>query len=279
MRAVRAGAGALGEDVLKRSYHSPVVHPNDLPPDVFERRDPMHGIAIDLGQQVALLSRLKGYLHEFTPPVDFFENIMYGSLDAEVLYAFTRHLQPKRIIELGSGSTSIVMDSANVANASDGFEPADLSIFDPSPSPLLATWVKGPGHVQALRPEQIDRDRFEQLQSNDVLFVDTTHTVKVGSEVNYIILEILPLLASGVYVHFHDIFLPYNYPEFYLDQHLFYVEQYLLQAFLAFNPNYEVVFCAHAIARQHPDAMLDAIPSAPRGLLPAGPSSFWIRRI
>lgn len=279
MRAVRAGAGALGEDILKRSYHSPVVRLNELSADTFERRDPMHGIAVDLAEQVALLRILKRSMHEFSPPVDFFENIMYGSLDAEFLYAFTRHLKPKQIIELGSGSTSLVMASANVANAADGSEPAAFSTFDPYPSPLLLGGVKGIDHVQGLRPEQISDDRFKRLAPNDILFVDTTHTVKVGSEVNYIVLEILPLLAPGVYVHFHDIFLPYSYPELYLDQHLFYVEQYLLQAFLAFNPSYEVVFCAQAIARQHPDAMLCASPSAPAGLLPAGPSSFWIRRV
>lgn len=279
MRAVRAFAGALGEDVLKRSYHSPVVHIGDLPAEVFDRPDPMYGVSIELPNQLDLLSDLARYIEEFSPPSSFFQNIMYGSVDAEVLYGLVRHLKPKRIIELGSGSTTLVMAWANEANRREGAEPANLLAFDPYPSPLVTGGVAGLNEVLAARPERIDRHRLSQLEANDILFVDTTHTVKVGSEVNYIILEVLPLLARGVYVHFHDIFLPYSYPEIYLAQHLFYVEQYLLQGFLAFNPQYEVTFSAQALTRQHRDAVVSAIPSAPSGLLPAGPSSFWIRHV
>jgi len=279
MATVRAGAARLGEDVLKRSYHSPVVHVEDLPPDAFERRDPMLGIHFEVEDFVARLRELSSSVAEFVPPsADFFDNIMYGSLDAEFLHAMVRSSKPRRVVELGSGSTSLVIAHAHEMNARDGAPRASIRVFDPYPSQLL-TGVAAIDSVEALRPEQIEFARFTELEDGDILFVDTTHTVKVGSEVNFIVLEVLPKLASGVHVHFHDIFLPYAYPVLYLKQHLFYVEQYLLQAFLAYNPNYVVTFASHPVARQHMSVVRELVPSAPAGMLPAGPSALWIRRL
>src|SRR5581483_11082477 len=98
--------------------------------------------------------------------------------------------------------------------------------------------------------ERLDEHVITGLGLGDVLFVDTTHTVKTGGDVTRIVLEFLPRLAPGVLVHLHDIFLPYEYPrEWVVQERRAYAEQYLLQAFLAFNPTYEVVFPAHAVTR------------------------------
>ena len=94
----------------------------------------------------------------------------------------------------------------------------------------------------------------------DILFIDTTHTVKIGSDVNRLMLEVLPTLRPGVLVHVHDIFLPYEYPRGFFESQCCWQEQYLLQALLAENPNFEVLLPAAAIARERPELISALMP-------------------
>src|SRR5206468_1730052 len=115
------------------------------------------------------------------------------------------------------------------------------------------------------------------LGPDDVLFVDTTHTVKVGGDVNRVILDVLPTLAPGVHVHIHDIYLPWEYPrEFLAERSFYWAEQFLLQAFLAFNDRFEILFGTHALVRRYPDRIRTLIPGTGRGV---SPSAFWFRRV
>ena len=125
-------------------------------------------------------------------------------------------------------------------DAADG-HPLTLEVFDPFPS-VVTPELPGLERLERLSAQQVPLETFDRLGSGDVLFVDTTHTVKVGSDVNHILLEVLPRLAPGVVVHLHDIFLPYEYPKVWLEDYgLYWTEQYLLQAFLAFNSGYEIL--------------------------------------
>jgi hypothetical protein len=123
---------------------------------------------------------------------------------------------------------------------------------------------------------QLPDDEVGQLGRGDVLFVDTSHAVKMGSEVNHVVLDVLPVLASGVAVHFHDIFLPWDYPQAFLTQlRVYWTEQYLLQAFLALNPDYDVLAALHALGRRFPDEFARLIPSVRDG---AAPGAIWLER-
>ncbi len=116
---------------------------------------------------------------------------------------------------------------------------------------------------------------LDALEANDILFVDTTHTVKTGSDVNRIVLDVLPRLAAGVLVHFHDIFIPWEYHRHWIAGDFKWNEQYLLQAFLSMNPGYEVLVSSQALVREHAVSVSELIPT----LRPASaPSSLWIRR-
>ncbi len=114
-----------------------------------------------------------------------------------------------------------------------------------------------------------------ELRAGDILFVDTTHTVKLGGDVNRIVLDLLPLVAPGVLVHFHDIFLPGDYSRGHIANAHYWNEQYLLQAFLIGNSGWEVVVGAQGIARHAPERLAAVIPSFGPGVSPA---AFWIRR-
>lgn len=136
------------------------------------------------------------------------------------------------------------------------------------------------------------------LERNDILFIDFSHILSIGSDVRYEYLDLLPRLKPGVLIHFHDIFLPAEYPQkWVLNFHRFWNEQYLLQAFLTFNTEFEVLWAGNFMHLNHSDLLAATIPSykqelgklprsvEPRtislgGALPVEcqPKSFWIRR-
>lgn len=117
-------------------------------------------------------------------------------------------------------------------------------------------------------------EQFAALEEGDILFVDTTHTVRTGGDVVHIFLQILPRPAQGVIVHIHDIFLPYEYPrDWVVDRRRAWAEQYLLQAFLAFNTTFEVLMPNYAIARSAPDTLAQLGPKFRTGGRLGG---FWL---
>jgi hypothetical protein len=116
---------------------------------------------------------------------------------------------------------------------------------------------------------------FQQLAANDILFIDSSHAVRCGGDVNYLFLEVLPRLNPGVIVHIHDIFLPNEFPkDLVKNRHFFWTEQYLLQAFLTFNSEFEILFANAYMANSHNAEMQETFPNA----LWLGGGSFWIRR-
>jgi hypothetical protein len=137
--------------------------------------------------------------------------------------------------------------------------------------------LPGVTRLHGTAAQDLPLDVFDSLQAGDLLFVDTTHTVKLASDVNHIVLDVLPRLAPGVLVHFHDIFLPYEYPHRWLsDYGLYWAEQYLLQAFLACNRHFEILCAVPALSRERADGFAAAVPQ--RATTVDG-SSFWIRRV
>jgi hypothetical protein len=291
--------GAFGFDVLPRHYYSPVPDIASIPVDIWASSSALSGIDWDLERQFTFFrERLVPYLAEFQPPREerenpwgfFLDNAYYGSVDAECLYGMIRHLKPRRIIEVGSGYSTLITACACVRNRQEGHH-AHFASYDPSPGEDwqisaarhgggLSTWRR-------LKATELPLSEFMALRPGDVLFVDTTHTVKTGSEVNYLILDVLPVLQPGVVVHFHDIFLPWEYPrKWVVDDQRFWSEQYLLQAFLACNRSYEVLFAAHAVARERSDMLSEVLPSFDHGLLANRlqslepvPAAFWLRRV
>ena len=158
-------------------------------------------------------------------------------------------------------------------NALDGYQ-VNYRAFDPFPT-AIDEGLPGLTELARVNAQTVPETVFTELTSGDILFVDTTHTVKLGSEVNRIILRVLPLLVPGVLVHFHDIHLPYEYPRYLIEDYaLYWSEQYLLQAFLCLNPSFEVLCAVHALCRDRPEAAANV------GLASTGQDggSFWIRR-
>jgi hypothetical protein len=273
----RRAFDAVGIQLVLKTYYSPIPEIRRLPPGLWNEPDPMRGIPFDLDAQVATLRELAAHLGEFSPqpgPHGYDpDNPSYPPVDARLLYAMIRHHRPRRVVELGSGHTSRVIAQACSANALEG-HPAHFRAVDPYP---IAVDDDLPGLEELSRVDvrHLPDEAITALSANDVLVVDTTHVVKLGSDVNYIVLRLLPLLAPGVLVHFHDIHLPYEYPRYFADMGLYWGEQYLLQAFLSMNPNYEVLCAVSALCRDRREAALST------GLAREDESggAFWMRRI
>jgi hypothetical protein len=275
----RRAAERVGLQIVLKTYYSPIPDLSTLPEAIWVDADPMRGIELDLDAQVerlrdGLSARIEEFAVRSGPGLAYEElNASYPLPDARLLYALVRELKPTRIVELGSGQTSRVIAQACAANAADGLE-SHFEAFDPYPTAVDES-LQGLSALHRTPAQEVSDEVFAQLRDGDMLFVDTTHTVKIGSDVNRIILRVLPLLAVGVTVHFHDICLPYEYPRYLFEDYgLYWAEQYLLQAFLAMNPSYEVLYSTDALCR---DRRADV---AAAGLAAAGESgsSFWIRR-
>jgi hypothetical protein len=274
-----------GYDIVTRDYYSPIPNLEQLPSDIWSRRSSLGGIDLELeaaielveGELAPFVSELEVHDSAPTGPPEFFlENGNYEAVDAELLYAIVRARKPRLVMELGSGFTTLLIGKAARRNAAEGHETRHLA-FDPFPRPqILGESPPPPTRFEPISATEVPLDAFAQLGRGDILFVDTTHTVKLGSDVNYIVLDVLPNLASGVIVHFHDVFLPWEYPRGWFEEMQYYwAEQYLLQAFLAFNSEFEVLIPAAAIAEEFPERLAAVVPSFTPG---RRPGAFWLKR-
>ena len=272
-------------DIVRHDYYSPVPDVASLPEDIWARRSALGGIDLREDEAMALIeTELAPFVAELDVPAAgpvepgtfYLENQNYETVDAELLYAMIRARKPSRVVELGSGFTTLLIGDAVRRNLAEGAETAHVA-YDPYPRrQILGDGPYAPTRFEAISATDVPLSVFEELRDGDVLFVDTTHTVKIGSDVNFVILDVLPRLAAGVHVHFHDIFLPYEYPRAWFDtMGYLWAEQYLLQAFLAYNSAFRVEIPAQAVARAHRERLAAAIPSFRSG---GSPAAMWLRR-
>lgn len=266
----RKTADRAGYHLVPKHYGVPIPDLSGLPDEVWDEKGPCRGIELDPSEHLRFLeTRLAPYFPEFDPPLypgaDSAQlsiyNGWYQTVESEVLYGFVRHLEPKRIVELGSGFTTQIMGAACERNRAEG-HPADYLVHDLYPRRAVLDAATGITEFRQVAAEDLPLSTFASLGAGDVLFVDTSHAVRLGGDVVSIVLDVLPTLAPGVVVHFHDIFLPWDYPRDWVERHhRYWNEQYLLQAFLTLNPHFELLFAAHAVIREHPERLRELVPS------------------
>ena len=210
-----------GFDVVRRDYYSPVPDLSRLPRDVWTRQSRLGGLELDADAAMTFVEdALAGPIAELDVPVQdpgvpgrfFLANQGFETVDAELLYAMVRTMRPRTVVELGSGYSTLLINLAARRNDADG-SPIAHEVYDPHPRPhIIGDELPPPSRLTAISATDVALDVFAGLTANDILFVDTTHTVKLASDVNYLVLDVLPVLSPGVIVHFHDIFLPWEYP-------------------------------------------------------------------
>jgi methyltransferase family protein len=283
LAAVSRGARALGYDLVRRDVYSPVPEVPTGDADVWAQPMSLAGVDLDTAASFGLLeTELAPYLEEFKPPADqdvgggfYLWNGYYQSVDAEVLYAMIRRLKPRRVLEIGSGYSTLVTAAACARNAADR-RPVEFVAVDPEPRIPIGAPPGLTRHEHA-RAQELPLERFLALDRDDVLFIDSSHTVKLGSDVNFLVFEVLPRLRAGVVVHIHDVFLPYEYPRAWYERGMFVAEQYLVHAFLIWNAGYQILFAAHAALRADRARLEAAIPSL-RARSDHTPAALWLVR-
>lgn len=199
-------------------------------------------------------------------------NSQFGWLDSKVLFVLLRHLAPQKMIEIGSGFSSLLTANVNQRFLDGNI---DFTCIEPYPREFLLKGVPGITCLIQDKVENISLPTFANLQSGDILFIDSSHVSKTGSDVNYIFFEIIPRLPKGVFIHIHDIFLPYEYPkDWVINQGRSWNEQYLVRAMLMFTCGFEVIFgCAYAL-HKYPELLRSVL----NGDLYGG-GSLWLRKI
>ena len=204
----------------------------------------------------------------------YIQNSQFSWLDARTLFVLLRSLQPKRMLEVGSGYSSLLTADVNHRFLDNKI---DFRCIEPYPRPFLTNPIPGLDEVIVKKVEQLPLSTFEVLEAGDILFIDSSHVSKTGSDVNYLYFEVLPRLKPGVMVHIHDIFLPFDYPkDWVLGEGRSWNEQYLLRALMIQSSAFRVRFgCTYAFKR-YPDRVKQAL-ALPSGAAFAG-GSFWIER-
>lgn len=274
-------------------YHSPIPDLNTVlsAREVIFDRSVQDIPAVDLKerQQVELLESFSKYHEECLlfpgRPKEgvryYFENNFFTYGDAIILYAFLRHFRPGKVIEVGSGFSSALMLDVKDRYFSGNM---DFIFIEPHPDRLkmlLSGEDKKSCQIINRPVQEVEIDFFTQLEAGDLLFIDSSHVGKVCSDVGYILNTILPALNKGVFVHFHDIPWPFEYPEAWFRQGRVWNEVYMIRSFLQYNETFEIVYFNSMMERNYTDLLKEKMPmvlKAPISRTVLGNSSLWLRK-
>lgn len=276
-----------GIHVLPNDFYYPVPDTSKLDDHFFNKKYDWAGIDLNEDAQCELLqafiSKFKNEYSRFPykkTPIEhefYWENGGFQCLDALSLYGMIRHYKPRRIIEIGGGNSTMLAAQAVQMNLAEQ-KTCELITIEPYPWSIHKTEFPGFSRLIEKRVEELPLSFFDELQANDILFIDSSHVATNGSDVTYYFMELLPRLHQGVIVHFHDIFLPEEYPqEWIMKEHRFFNEQYLLRAFISFNDSFKILFAGRFLQSRQPQLTNAAFDFYPGEITKAG--SFWIQRI
>jgi predicted O-methyltransferase YrrM len=201
-------------------------------------------------------------------------NDQFPPTDAWVLAAMLRHFRPSRMIEVGSGYSSLVTARVNREEFGHAIH---FTCIEPYPRSFLIDGVEGISELRIERIQDTPLELFEALGQGDVLFIDTSHTVKTGGDVTWIFHEIVPRLRMGVVVHIHDIFLPGDYPENWVMQGRGWNETYLVRSFLSYNSAFQVLWGMQYMFQSHGEEVTRAFRLDEDS--PRNGASLWLQRV
>jgi predicted O-methyltransferase YrrM len=261
-------------------YYSTIPSLEEVAKDntrIFNGEAPLH-IDLRLQAQKELLNDFAAYVSDFHWPVNptagfryYSNNNFFIYADAFALYGMLRRWKPRRIVEIGSGFSSAVMMDTNEQFLNNSLQ---ITFIEPYSERLQKLMRQGDHTDTAYRlvekrVQDVPMEIFEALEENDIFFVDSSHVSKVGSDLNHILFNIVPRLKTGVILHFHDILYPFEYPESWVKQGIYWNEAYLLRAFLMNNKRYEVLLMNNYWDKQS----LPAIPGFSSG------GSLWLKKV
>jgi len=281
----------MGLYIMPIHYYCPIPDLDKInkDPDWDLRPKQIPGIDLNENFQLWLLkNEFPKYVYEYDFPLKrsdikkpgefYFDNHMFANTDAEVYYCMIRYFKPRIVVEVGGGRSTQICYEASQKSLKLHNTKTNIFVIEPFPNrEILIPMSKDSIHLMKNKVENIDTDFFSQLNENDILFIDSTHVIKSGGDVNYLFLDILPRLKPGVVVHIHDIRLPYEVKKTdIIDCGLFFTEEYMLRAFLIGNREFEVLWGTYFMAQKYSEKIASTFRTSNHGKYAGG--SFWIRR-
>ncbi|MCW2690239.1 MAG: hypothetical protein JWR37_5129 [Mycobacterium sp.] len=218
-------------------------------------------------------------------------NRMYGLNDGAVYYSMLTTIRPKKVVEVGSGFSSAIALDVRDQELHD----VELTFIEPYPERLLGLLQENDKATTTLHRsavQDVPIETFDVLDDGDILFIDSTHVSKPGSDVNWLFFRVLPRLKPGVVIHVHDIFYAFEYHDDWLTERRSWNESYLLRSFLSYDNTFQITFFSSWIWQEHPEVVLRHLPQSSNhhqvegagvwvdpvsGHL--GPSSIWLQRV
>lgn len=263
-------------------FYSPVPNIRDIKENeggIFWRQGHLEGIDLNEDAQLDLLKTLTPMINDVTLPTEprpdmryCTANPGYAGGDALTLQALLRHLRPSRYLEVGSGwSTALALDT------NDRWLQGRMRVtcIEPFPDDLNRL-LRPNDDVEVIQApvQRVGLDRFRELEPGDLLFIDCSHVVKTGSDSHYVITRVLPAVPPGVFIHIHDIFWPFEYPEDWVYEGRAWSEAYLLHAFLLFNPAFEILLFNDWLMHVHHELLEQEVPA----MAPGAGAALWLHR-
>ncbi len=287
----KAGTGKINEAIFMQlgilpvldHYYQPMINPVKYLKKPLRDDRELKGIDFNVEEQLNILSRFNYNKELLEFPISkekeiefYYNNDSYCSGDAEYLYNIIRYFKPKRIIEIGSGNSTLMVKNAIANNILENSKYTCNHIcIEPYEQPWLEKL-----DVELIREkiENLDKSLFLKLELNDILFIDSSHIIRPQGDVLFEYLELLPILKSGVLVHVHDIFTPKDYLEDWVyKEHYLWNEQYLLEAFLNFNKEFKIIGALNFLAHNYRNEFAEKCPVFAKQ--PGRePGAFWLKR-
>jgi hypothetical protein len=282
---------ALKEKSVLFCRYYPGYHGSTLPSlkEIWQNRENIFkkhvsdfdGIDLNEDKQLSLLKAFSEYYIDFKPKktessgqLYYYQNDMFGFNDGFILYCFLRHFQPNQVIEVGSGySSGLMLDVCE-----ELLPQTKLTFIDPYSTTISRILNKSPKqHSTLLKTEvqKVSLEKFRVLNSNDILFIDTSHVVKIGSDLSSLFFSIIPALNIGVIIHIHDIWYPWEYPEDMVQDGRAYNEVYFVRTFLQYNRAFEILFFGSYLETKYKNIIDKKMP----GYFKNAGKSLWIRKI
>jgi len=283
----------LGIHVTGVTYYSPIPDTRVIrnKPELWSRELLLYNLDLNLDRQKAMAEAIwKSFHNEYQgfpleptgdPSQYYLNNGSFGFTSGQMHYGILRHFKPKKVIEIGAGYSTLVSLAALRKNIEDGNQ-SEFVTVEPYPQPYIRNCMSSndpPMRKELIigKVEDLPLQFFESLSENDLLFIDSSHTVKIGGDVNFLIFEVLPRLKKGVIIHIHDIHFPHDYFKSYLlKDGFFWQEQYLVQAFLMYNNSFEILWCASYMHHKYPQLMARYFSPYPANRIP---TSLYIQKM
>lgn len=251
-------------------YYSPIPAQDDILACITNRDHPplvLPGIDMNSERQSSLLAEYTPLYRDFSPTAGhderfryYYPNYLFDYSDAFFLYSFMRKNQPHRIVEVGSGFSSVIM----LSTIENWYSTKPrVTLVEPNPNRFRSLLFGYEPSYLELIPEKIQRldlDVVRSLETGDLLFIDSSHQAKCGSDVLFILFDLLPQLKPGVFVQFHDIFHPFEYPFSWLEKGYYYNEAYFMRAFLSYNSVWTVYFSSSYVHLAFGDLVREQLP-------------------